>query len=621
MDDDPTNEATSSYSKTSINNSSHEWVELTDPADSSRLVIGCPVCFLTTVNANGHTSSTVSTIDSASGDPSTPSPPTPQPLKHNVMVISWLMPVAGGNNSNNNNNSNSNNNNSEDDGLILLSMNRRRHTASVLLAEITKTNTASFGLSIPTSSSSLTGKDDTTSSVSIEDLLANVGKTSGRWGRSKFPGDYTGSNYGDASLVATSSNLKNSTTIDIKNKTRPNKKSRQARKRDQFARGIPHLKRTMFGSDSSTADSSNREQNDKETPNDANDNNDFAIDGTIAHLQCQVVHLEEEPVIDDDHYFIVARITKAFVKSSHWDPDRRVFCYNASSAESSEDPRSRHHFLTFFGSRRFGYVSASEAPQQTDQKAYREFRIKDADEPPDSWHILTDGKQWSRLLYTNPLCLMSTDINAAGNGQSNPPRTVVVSRLTATNNTGSFMFSLKQSVARELKLLVDTEKVPDAAKTVFSLSVPVQGMEGFVQQILRGEPLIEEGSVFANNHVLSWESIPLAPRLGDNDTPQGEDNKSLELQLKCIVGCVAFMECHVYRTAMIPAPSITANRTDTLGTHVAVFAKVDRAFVHPSYWNDRQNWFLPTPTGGTVYPYIKYLDNATFGYILPTNTM
>ena len=600
MDDAHTNEAASSY-KTSIS-SSHEWLELTDPAE---LVSGCPVCFLTTVNANGHTNG--STIISASGEQSTASPSSPQPPKHNVMVISWLTPVTSGNN------------NSTEDGLILLSMNRRRHTASVLLAEITKGNAASFGLSIPTSSS-MARKEDTASSFTTEDLLANVGKTSGRWGRSKFPGDYADRNYGDASLVATpTSDCKDNNVADIKNKTRPNKKSRQARKREQFARGVPHLKRTMLGSDSSSADSSNCEEKDRENSNDTNDNNGFAVDGTIAHLQCQVMHLEEKPVIDDDHYYIVAKITKAFVKSSHWDVDRRVFCYNTSKTDSTEDPQSRHHFLSFFGSRRFGYVSASEAPQSTDQSAtYRELNIKDTDASPHSWHVLTDGKQWSRLLYTNPLCLMSRDTNMGGKGHSDPSRILVLPRLTATNNTGSFMFSLQQSVATELKLLVDAEDPLDDTNMAFSLSVPVQGMEGLVQQFLRCEPMIEEGAVIAN-HALSWESIPLAPKPDDNDTHTHEGRKSPEPQLKYIVGCVAFMECHVYRTAPIPAPSnTTTDETDNLGTHVTVFAKVDRAFVHPSYWNDRQSWFLPATTDG-VSPYMKYLGSGTFGYILPTS--
>ena len=98
----PTKEDSTVTTNSNNDNNNVEWLELQDPGDGSRLVSGCPVCFLTTtVNAatnkrhgtgTGTSSSSSSTIGNV-----TPSPPpttTTQPPKYNVMVISWLMPVS-----------------------------------------------------------------------------------------------------------------------------------------------------------------------------------------------------------------------------------------------------------------------------------------------------------------------------------------------------------------------------------------------------------------------------------------------------------------------------------------------------------------------------------------------
>ena len=582
----------STTDKTTSKTTSSTWLELTDPADGSRLLYGCPVCFLTTVNAN---------IASSNSDPLTP---TPQPPKHNVMVISWLTPAGD-----------------DGSGLILLSMNRRRHTASVLLS--TMSTNALFGLSIPTSCSPAAAREDTgNDNPDMEELLAHVGRTSGRWGRSKFPCDYI-----DTETTRTAAAGDENSTGGRKESGQPFKKSKRARKQEIYARGIPELRRTALGSDHYID-----HQEGEEISHTLNDSDDvFAIEGTIAHLQCQVLHLEERPIIDDSHYFIVAKITKAFVQESHWDTERRVFC--ASSQSTDSDPK---YCLTFFGSRRFGYVrprTTQPQPVTDDETTQLPSSAKNTKVP---WTVLTEGKQFSRLLYTNPLCLMSslayhaekTPNNAIQQNNDQQQRPIVVSWLTATNNLGNFMFCLERTLVADM-FPADEEISTDIKGKKFCLSVPVEGMEDLVQTLLAwkgktSEPVAEQGMhVPKAEHVVSWKTISLTT--ADNDN-RGGNNSSLESpSLQCISGCVASMECQVYDTAPTASSSCSASSTtDTMEKYVVVFAKVDRAFVHPSYWNGSQHWFVPTDNTsgdeGLLSPplYMKYLGNDTFGYVLPS---
>jgi hypothetical protein len=79
---------------------------------------------------------------------------------------------------------------------------------------------------------------------------------------------------------------------------------------------------------------------------------------------------------------------------------------------------------------------------------------------------LTDGKQFSRLLYTNPVCFLSSL------SDDNFRNVMVLSWLTATNNAGSFCFSIHQNRHTAIQL-----------KEHFSLSVPTSEMEQLVLNV------------------------------------------------------------------------------------------------------------------------------------------
>jgi flavin reductase (DIM6/NTAB) family NADH-FMN oxidoreductase RutF len=119
------------------------------------------------------------------------------------------------------------------------------------------------------------------------------------------------------------------------------------------------------------------------------------------------------------------------------------------------------------------------------------------------WIELTEGKQFSRLLYTNPVCFLCTSsrscsvddgdetkipppttLPVTGNAAEDPTKdrsaasqnVMVLSWLTATNNNGRFMFSLNRR--RHSSTLLKS-----SLSSEFTLSVPVQGMEELVRSV------------------------------------------------------------------------------------------------------------------------------------------
>ena len=181
------------------------------------------------------------------------------------------------------------------EGSFMFSLNKHRHTASILKDE--------FTLSVPVEG--------------MEDLVLNTGGVSGKWGISKFQNDNhlddTSGTASDAIIIAATASSQN-----------------KKRKGPRFPAGIPHLERVSLGQDT-------------EEPNGW----PFAVKGTVAHLLCRVKHVAERvDWIDDNHYVVFAKITRAYVRSSYWNASKKLF---------QPAPGSRPS-LTFFGAQTFGYV-------------------------------------------------------------------------------------------------------------------------------------------------------------------------------------------------------------------------------------------------------------------------
>jgi flavin reductase (DIM6/NTAB) family NADH-FMN oxidoreductase RutF len=174
-------------------------------------------------------------------------------------------------------------------GKFMMSINSKRYTASLLTKE------TCFVLSVPVKG--------------MEELVLSVGKTSGRWKSSKFPKDHIDNSKDSCSLA-----------------------EGQKKKKFKFEHGIDGLVATKIGT--------SLEITDEEEP--------FAIQGTVAHLVCQsykIFDLESQ-IIDNEHYLVMAQVKDAYVDKEYWDTKKKLF-----RPSSKANP-----YLTFFGSQTFGYV-------------------------------------------------------------------------------------------------------------------------------------------------------------------------------------------------------------------------------------------------------------------------
>ena len=228
------------------------------------------------------------------------------------------------------------------------------------------------------------------------------------------------------------------------------------------------------------------------------------------------------------------------------------------------------------------------------------------------WIELTEAKDFSRLLYTNPVCFLGTraPIDTATNNDLEH-NVMILSWLTATNNEGSFMFSLNKH--RHTASVLQDE---------FTLSIPVQGMEDVVLSVggVSGKWGI---SKFQKDHKdAAVETAPEAaatsrkkkrkgPRFPTGipnlqRVPLGQDTEGSTGWPFAVKGTVAHLLCRAIHIA---------DGTDWIdANHYVVFAKITRAYVQSSYWNPSKKIFQPTPG---YPPYLTFFGSQTFGSVLP----
>ena len=276
----------------------NQWLHLEDRKCFSRLLYTNPVCLLCTTNTSENST---------------------KPIR-NVMVVSWL--TATNNN-----------------GRFVMSVNKRRHTASILVPTSTstsntvetETSTVEFVLSVPV--------------AGMEDLVKNIGKTSGRWGTSKF--------FSNKLPSQKEGKLSPSPSHDS-----DSKRSTSPKKKNKFELGIEGLHAVKIGES-------------EEEP--ASKNDLFGIRGTIAHLKCKINCIIDNNggknecmdtgMVDDDHYLISADVTDAYVKEDYWNEKKKVF--QPCRREGGGHQHSPPPYLTFFGSQSFGYVLPSKVEEYT----------------------------------------------------------------------------------------------------------------------------------------------------------------------------------------------------------------------------------------------------------------
>lgn len=222
---------------------------------------------------------------------------------------------------------------------------------------------------------------------------------------------------------------------------------------------------------------------------------------------------------------------------------------------------------------------------------------------PDQWVELTSGKQFSRILYTNPVCFLAT--TSKNNGEKN---VMVISWLSAANNDGRFLVSLNR---RRHSASVLDEK--------FSLSVPVSGMEDLVRNV--GSTSGSRGSKFPSDYpadsaitdtsekeeTLSNRKRKKSPRFPKGIPGLEILDTSTNGTSVFIHGTVAQLECEVHQ--------ILADVIDD--QHYLVIADVKKARVHRDYWDTTKNLFR---TGQGLPPYLAFFGSQQFGYTVASPT-
>jgi len=280
---------------------------------------------------------------------------------------------------------------------------------------------------------------------------------------------------------------------------------------------------------------------------------------------------------------------------------------------------------------------------------------------PTEWIHLQSGKEFSRLLYTNPVCFLATtssqpfkitdrdndrktsatkknDTSTHSNIQRN---VMVLSWLTASNNNGRFLFSIHKT--RYSTQLLAPRRVDESSggsncKYVtgveFSLSVPIKGMEEIVLDVgsISGRfcskfqsdattSLIEE-VLLAQQPEEMYDNLSNRQRkkqkkeniksngiLGLVPVPLGNGASLEESDLFAVKGTVAHLRCRAY--ALIgPSSSDNLDATNEKASdtnssqpaidddHLLIMAEVVDAYVHPSYWDSNKLLFRPKTKEG-----------------------
>jgi flavin reductase (DIM6/NTAB) family NADH-FMN oxidoreductase RutF len=285
------------------------------------------------------------------------------------------------------------------------------------------------------------------------------------------------------------------------------------------------------------------------------------------------------------------------------------------------------------------------------------------------WVHLQDTKSFSRILYTNPVCFLSSVYREKESSDQHDStfsrrNVMVVSWLTATNNSGRFMMSIhkRRYTAAILTRFVNgggdngsssgTSDDCTPHKAEFVLSVPVQGMEDLVLNVGKASgrwttskfPLDHRGDEHSSSNTSSIDKPDkkrkafergidglVAVRLGCSHELSEKENDLFAIQ-----GTVAHLHCRIYRIV----DGVDGNVIDD--DHRLILAEVLDAYVRTDYWNADKRQFRPTrkvvveknrqvigsddddddvarPSlpPPTPPPYMTFFGSQSFGYVLP----
>jgi hypothetical protein len=299
----------------------------------------------------------------------------------------------------------------------------------------------------------------------------------------------------------------------------------------------------------------------------------------------------------------------------------------------------------------------------------------DDDDALPAWIHLTEGKQFSRLLYTNPVCFLCTTFSpdvSVKNRECTPPPLVtpaqsvslsspsatssnynnheeasspsnnknvmVVSWLTCTNNSGGFMMSLNRNRHSAINLALD-DNIHHHHPVEFTLCVPVQGMEDLVRNV--GSVSGKWGSKFPadydDNDATKTTTTAI---LSEGEPTVKRSKRQQKKKPRFVQGIPGLTAVALGRSDV--SDVVAEENNDKLfaiqGTvahlhcrtvvnnmepatlidseHYLVLGQVVDAYVHSSYWDSTKNIFRPQE----ARPYLTFFGSQTFGYVVAQAT-
>jgi flavin reductase (DIM6/NTAB) family NADH-FMN oxidoreductase RutF len=204
------------------------------------------------------------------------------------------------------------------------------------------------------------------------------------------------------------------------------------------------------------------------------------------------------------------------------------------------------------------------------------------------WIRLKEPKQWSRLLYPNPVCFLCTE-TVTTTKRRLLPNVMVVSWMTAINNAGTFMFSINKrrtgSYGRPYCYQYDdhTNNENDGRKGDTTTTPNAQSKDDIEDT---GD---KRNVLHASSSSLYHESSSIF----------------------AIDGTVAHMVCQTTKKSYHPAFGMEKD-------HIVIIAQITDAYVLDSYWDSSKNIFRPQPPPHA--PYSTFLGSQEFGHVMSSSS-
>ncbi|KAG7379015.1 hypothetical protein PHYPSEUDO_009147 [Phytophthora pseudosyringae] len=220
--------------------------------------------------------------------------------------------------------------------------------------------------------------------------------------------------------------------------------------------------------------------------------------------------------------------------------------------------------------------------------------------------VAVDKGMLSRLLYPNPVCLLSV---RGGDGSARS--LMAITWLTAINNQGGFICSMNATR--------HTAKLMNQSGAVFVLNVPVRGMEELVLAIGGSTGAEVDKFEQLNVAVCAPGGGTLEDVSNDGDEAESQTKKqklskkelarqeiaNAAAQSIALRDCVAHLLCRVE----------TVTEDDG---HLLLRCTQLAGWTLQAYWDGRN--FIPQD-GTNAEPYLTFLGSKVFGYVLPTGSV